>query len=250
MAERFFVEHRIESEQAQLVGPEVHHLIHVLRAKPGDSIVIFDGTGSEHDATVARIERSCVRLQVGSRRELSRELPFPLTLAVSMPRGERQKWLVEKLTELGVARCIPLVNQRTVAEPGAAARDKLRRTVIEAAKQCGRNCLLEIAAPQTWEQLVLSPPAGSTRWFAHPYTNSSATAGRLGHGSTTIAIGPEGGFTAAEVELAQRSGWEGIVLGQRILRIETAAVMVASLAAQHMETSSGGDLSRGSRPCS
>src|SRR5205823_14535109 len=88
-------------------------------------------------------------LSIIERREVSRELSFSLTLAVALPKGERQKWLIEKATELGVTRIVPLVTERGVAQPVESALDRLRRGVIEASKQCGRNRLMEIAQSKT-----------------------------------------------------------------------------------------------------
>src|SRR5688500_9189413 len=101
MSDRFFVETPIDSEQAELIGPEAHHLAHVMRAGPGAEVTLFDGSGAEFAARVTKIGRSRVELTVSARREIDRELPFPLVLGVALPKGDRQKWLVEKATELG-----------------------------------------------------------------------------------------------------------------------------------------------------
>lgn len=239
MSERFFSEEPIVGDQVQLQGAEVHHLAHVLRARVGDEVTVFDGRGAEFLARIQRMDRSRVVLTVTDRREVDRELANSLTVGVSLPRGDRQKWLVEKLTELGVTRLVPLLAKRTVAEPGAAAHDRLRRASIEASKQCGRNRLLEIAAPVNPADYFASTPAASLRWIAHPGGERIPLASLAKHersdasvatvAPSFLAIGPEGGFTDEELQVALQAGWQQVGLGPRILRIETAAVALAAM---------------------
>ena len=124
-----------------------------MRATPGTQVTLFDGSGDEFAAAVDRVGRSEVELAILSRESINRELPFALTLGVALPKGDRQKWLVEKAVELGVARIVPLRTQRSVAQPVEQALVRLRRAVIEASKQCGRNRLLQIDPPQTMARL-------------------------------------------------------------------------------------------------
>ncbi len=240
MAERFFVEQPIESDRAELNGTELHHLVNVLRARIGDSVILFDGRGAEFRAEIAKIERSRVQLIVGERLDISRELPFHLVLAVSLPKGDRQKWLVEKLTELGVTRLIPLVTKRSVAEAGAGAMERLRRAALEATKQCGRNRLLEIAAPQALSELLTSSVCPASRWIAHPGITNPRSAFSVPRNDALIAIGPEGGFTDDEVAQGWQAGWQAFDLGPRILRVETAAIAAAALVANQLEGASVG----------
>src|SRR5688572_7985367 len=102
MSERFFVDSPISADRAMLAGDEARHLAAVMRAQIGDEVVLFDGSGCEFTARVAAIRKQAVELAIIERREVSRELPVELTLAVALPKGDRQKWLVEKATELGV----------------------------------------------------------------------------------------------------------------------------------------------------
>jgi 16S rRNA (uracil1498-N3)-methyltransferase len=230
MARRCFSETPIEGSSVSLSGNEAHHLLHVLRATPGMQVVLFDGSGAEFDAEVAACQRSSVKLTILERREVSRELPFTISLGVALPKGDRQRWIVEKAVELGVTRLVPLITERS-EKPGG---EKLQRYVIEASKQCGRNRLMEIAEPQRWANWVsqdLNATHGGRRaWVAHP-TGRSMTAYDLQRSlPTLLAIGPEGGLTEHEVADATAAGWDVIGLGPRILRIETAAIsLVAGL---------------------
>src|SRR5207247_6189919 len=123
--------------------------------------------GREATARVDRVSRSRVELTLLSRRHVDRERSLQMMLAVALPKGDRQRWLVEKAVELGVRRLVPLATRRGVAEATPAALARLRRAVIEACKQCGRNTLMEIAEPVEWTTFA-SAAAGPVRWLAHP----------------------------------------------------------------------------------
>jgi 16S rRNA (uracil1498-N3)-methyltransferase len=151
-----------------------------------------------------------------------------LTLAVALPRGDRQKWLVEKATELGVTRLVPLAAERGVAVANDATLDRLRRQVIEASKQCGRNRLLEIAPPVAATTYFQAGFTAAVRLLADPQGEPIARA--ASRENTIFAIGPEGGFTESELDAARQSGWQLITLGVRILRVETAAIALAAWA--------------------
>jgi 16S rRNA (uracil1498-N3)-methyltransferase len=237
MAERFFVQQPIVSDRAVVAGPEAHHLIHVMRARPGMRVVLFDGSGAEFTAEVRDVRRNAVGLAVLNREWIDRELPLRLVLAVALPKGDRQKWLIEKAVELGVAEVVPLVTARGVAQPVAQALERLRRTVIEASKQCGRNRLMQLSEPRSWAELMASTGDIPQRLLAHPEgqpgaRDSSFPLPPSSFPAVALAVGPEGGFSADEVEVAMAAGWRRVGLGARILRVETAAIfLVASVVA-------------------
>jgi 16S rRNA (uracil1498-N3)-methyltransferase len=223
MSQRFYCDTPIGASHARLAGGEAHHLIHVMRATPGDRVVLFDGSGAEFDAAVASIARSAVELEILARREVDREARIPLTLAVPLPKGDRARWLIEKSVELGVARIIPLITSRSTAGKERGS-EKLERFVIEASKQCGRNRLMEIALPIRFDELLSLPLPDAVRWIAHPAGEPPTIVA----GPVCAAIGPEGGFSDEEVQQAQAAGWRLAGLGPRILRVETAALAVAA----------------------
>lgn len=235
MSRRYFVDAPISGDSAQLTGPEAHHLLHVMRAKPGDEVVLFDGSGDEFPARIERLGRSEVALAVLERETVDRELPGQLTLAVALPKGDRQRWLVEKAVELGVSRLVPLETERSVAQPNAKALDRLRRAVIEASKQCGRNRLMEIVPAQPWSEFLATTDSAQ-RLIAHPTGGISSVDVPFSHTEPiVVAVGPEGGFSDAEVTAAMNHSWQAIVLGQRILRIETAALALAAAIVAQLE---------------
>jgi 16S rRNA (uracil1498-N3)-methyltransferase len=246
VSERFFSANKIEGDQVTLAGAEAHHLLHVMRGKVGDRATLFDGSGAEFTAEVVACRRAEVDFRIVERREADSELPFPLTVAAAIPKGDRQKWLVEKLVELGVTRLVPLATERSVAVPSSGALERLERAVIEASKQCGRNRLMEIAAAVPWGEYVKSAggspetarpqPPIAYHLFAHPGGRSIAELQLNEPRPTTIAIGPEGGWTDDEAALAIEQGWQTIDLGRRLLRVETAAVALVS----HIVLAGGG----------
>jgi len=235
VAERYFSETPISEDRALLVGAEAHHLAHVMRGKPGTRVVLFDGSGAEFVARVERIDRSQVELAVLSRQEVDRELPEELTLGVALPKGDRRRWLVEKAVELGVGRMVPLLTARSVARPVGQAVKRLRRTVIEASKQCGRNRLMEIGEPRAWTDYVADTAEAPCRLLAQPHGRQTVAGPPSAADSLSpvfLAVGPEGGFSDEEVSLAVAAGWQMIDLGSRTLRVETAALLLAAMVCQ------------------
>lgn len=239
MPHRCYSSEPIRGDRVLLAGSEAHHLLHVLRAVPGTHVVLFDGSDAEFDAEVAACQRSAVELAIRGRRAVDRELRAALTLGVPLPKGDRQRWIVEKAVELGVTRLAPLATERSIvtSDRRPAGGEKLDRYVIEASKQCGRNRLMEIAAPMSWPDWLAAAPGDSRRWIAHPLGEPLRLASGFADvaGPTYAAVGPEGGLTEAEIEAARAAGWQIVSLGPRILRIETAALTLAAI----LGTSSG-----------
>ncbi len=225
---RFYLPALADGATAELVGPEAHHLHNVLRLKPGTEIELFDGQGTEATARIESATKQRAVLSILSRNPATTELSAPLILATAVPKGDRFRWLVEKATELGVTQLVPLQTQHSVVDPRAAKLDKMRAAVIAASKQCRRARLMQITPPQTWEQFVSELPQPTRLLVAHPggepWRGELIAAGE----ATAVGIGPEGGFSDAEIELA-KSRAIPVDLGPRILRIETAALALIAM---------------------
>lgn len=233
MTSRYFVETLVVGTEARLTEAEAHHAIHVMRVRAGDAVVLFDGGGCEFAARVVKVGRSEVLLAVEAGAVVDRELSRSVILCTALPRGDRQRWLVEKAVELGARRLIPLRTQRAVVQPDADVAERLRRTVVEASKQCGRNRLMQIDEPLAPADAARLIEPATLRLLACPTaTESLATivAGTSNGGPRPAAflIGPEGGFTDDEEAAAVAAGWRPVGLGPRILRIETAAALVCA----------------------
>jgi 16S rRNA (uracil1498-N3)-methyltransferase len=253
MAERFYVNCPLVSGPMEIEGPEAHHLAGVCRIRPGDQVCLFNGDGHEYPAQVLSAGRRRVTLEVSGRHSPPRELPFRLEVAGPLPKGDRAHFLLEKLTELGVSTFVPLQTVRSVVHPRETRLEKLQRYVIEASKQCGRNVLLQVQPLADFPIYCRRDNLPPDRVLAHP----GGDRGKRGNGAETarqevkagpdavagwpyspvpasglaVAVGPEGGFTEEEVEAALAAGWRLLDLGPRILRIETAALLLAARAA-------------------
>lgn len=236
MPRRFFVEIPITDKTVSISGAEAKHIAKANRLNMGDDIMLFDGSDREFEAKIIELGKNRITAAVQQVHDISRELGINLTLAVALPKGDRQKVLVEKLVELGVSNLIPLNCQRSVTIATEKSAGRLGRWVIESSKQCGRNRLMNIAAPMAFNKLVDSLPDGA-RLIAHPggsemkfvWSNLQNAGQYAGQARLTIAIGPEGGFTIDELEYARSAGWTQICLAPTILRVETAAVAAAAI---------------------
>jgi 16S rRNA (uracil1498-N3)-methyltransferase len=227
MSERFFLSMPPRDGRAVLVGDEARHLARVMRCTVGDEVVVFDGSGTSWRARVASIGRDEVMLDMGEAVTASRLTRVPLTLAVALPKGERQKWLVEKLTELGVERLVPLATTRGVAEATPAAVERLSRGVVEACKQCGRDGLMQIGGPKGVAEVVGGTGGGAVLLVADRDgvpLEEIVTAGNL----VVALVGPEGGFTTEELATIEAAGGRRVSLGPHVLRVETAAIALAA----------------------
>jgi 16S rRNA (uracil1498-N3)-methyltransferase len=216
-------------------GPKVlrdeahHHLARVLRARVGDMVTLFDGVGREAEARVTRLWPAEVLVQVGPVRQASRG-PVAVTLLVALLKGEKMDWVVQKATELGVARVAPVASAHAVVklegERRAGRRDGWEKIAKEAARQCGRPDVPEITeirdiglalalAPPGWRVLFHEAERGTTLRQVLPAERPT---------EITVAVGPEGGFAPDEVAAARAAGYAVCGLGPRILRAETAAL--------------------------
>lgn len=221
-------------ESFQLPEQSAHYVVNVLRCEPGEALELFDGDGNAWVAELA--DRSPATVEVLRRVERSEVEPrCRVTLYQAMPKGDRFEWVLEKATELGVARIVPLETARSVVRiPSKRADKKLKRwrkIVTSAARQSGRVVVPEIAAPQKLKAAVRNAEPGA-QIFGHPDAENRVCdvvrdAERVG-----VWIGPEGGFTDDEIELLS-DGATGVTFGPRILRSETAGIITVALVQEH-----------------
>lgn len=236
MTRRFYAPDAMANVELELGDEEAHHLIHVLRAHRGDTIEVFDGMGRAYSGHVLSAGRKSVRVSIKEGHIEDPQDRFPVDLFVALPKGDRQSWLVEKSTELGVRQLVPMIAERGVAQPSPAAQRRLRRAVIQACKQSGRNRLMQVAEPQRLDTYPVD--RSTSNWLADPAARRAlvdeilACRTASAAGVHTIAIGPEGGFTQQELEMADERGWHRMHLGGSVLRVETAAIASAVLLRQ------------------
>ncbi|GKS89491.1 16S rRNA (uracil(1498)-N(3))-methyltransferase [Acidovorax sp. SUPP2539] len=221
---------------ALALPPSAARHVQVLRLQPGDAITLFDGRGGEYAATITRMGRSDVDVEVGAHDPVEREAARAVHLVVGMPANERMDWLVEKAAELGAASIQPVAAARSVLKLSGERAQKRQAhwqaIAVAACEQCGRNRVPEVHAPLAladWlrahaaeahaaegglARLVLSLRDGS-----RPLREAVGSAGRV-----QVLHGPEGGLTAQEEDLALAHGFAPASLGARVLRAETASV--------------------------
>ncbi len=209
-----------------LSGSAARHLKRVLRLRPGQGLTLFNGSGGEYAATIEALHGEKVAVVVGGSRAIERESPLTLTLAQGVSRGERMDLIVQKATELGASRIVPLLTERSVVRLGALeGKRKLehwRAIAIAACEQSGRNRVPQLVSPLPLADFLRQPPEAGARLLLSP-----PAVGRIRDvppaSAATVLIGPEGGLTEAEQETALAAGFTPVRLGPRILRTETAA---------------------------
>jgi 16S rRNA (uracil1498-N3)-methyltransferase len=236
--QRFYVAQLPPSGAVELDESESRHASSVLRLKERDEVLAFDGRGGEASCFVTQVGKRSVTLQIEQRLDRNCELSREMHLFVALPKGDRQKSLVDSLVQIGVSSLCPLITHRGVAQPVESALARLSRSVIESSKQCGRNQWMEIRDPVSVTQLAdiarTSPqtPPSPLRIFAHPYGQVTPLRQIVDQGVLAseihVMVGPEGGFTEHEADLLRSAGWTAVTLGPRILRVEVAATHVAS----------------------
>lgn len=216
---------------------ESHHAIASLRAKVGHEVALFDGAGGEGVGLIVRIERRCLFVDVTQVTHRPFELRHRITLAVAMIRTHRQGYLIEKCTELGVAAIWPIMAERNVSRPDAAAVEKWSRRAVEAAKQSNRSWVPAVAAPRAFleclEQLGDFHASSITHADSTLVPFSAFLSAQADGASVLVWVGPEGGWSDSERDLVVQAGAVPTTLGPTVLRTETAAVAVCAAAAMH-----------------
>jgi 16S rRNA (uracil1498-N3)-methyltransferase len=235
---RVYVEAALTSgSMVELPSDTASHLAKVLRARSGDELILFNGDGREFNGAIETVRGSRMSASVGDSRPVDRESPLAITLVQCVPRGDRMDFIVQKATELGVSRIVPVLSQRSVVRLDAGQAESKavhwRAVAVNACEQCGRNRLPTIDAarpllnylgesvPGVGPRLVFEPESA-----LQPGTAAQNPAAARGFAMTAaeIAIGPEGGFASDELEAFRVSGFSQVGLGPRILRTETAAI--------------------------
>lgn len=216
----------------ELTGPEAHHLGRVMRAEPGDSVEIFDGQGRSAAARVESVQKRVVIIRVLPPVKTVSRPECEVVLAVAVPKGERLSWMIEKVTELGVDRLIPLTTARSIVLPSDQKLHKGEQTVIAACKQSGRDFELTIepVTPlrnlferEEFRNAALCVGVPGACRHTTDFQNKSCDARML-----LAVIGPEGGLTEEEFEFLIAQGASSVSLSPYVLRVETAAIAFAA----------------------
>jgi len=246
---RVYVDAPIVADKRLLLeGSAANHIARVLRLRVGDAVSVFNGDGGEFDARIETIQKDTVAVSIKEHRAVDRESPLSLTLAQGISRGERMDWVIQKATELGAARIVPVFTKRSVVRlDEKQAERKLqhwRAIAVAACEQCGRNRVPELATPVDFYELLPAPGTGANanpgdggpesplRLLLSPDGDARlADLDAVGAG-ITVLIGPEGGLEDAEQEAALRAGFKAVRVGPRVLRTETAAIAALTIMQQ------------------
>jgi 16S rRNA (uracil1498-N3)-methyltransferase len=222
---RLFVRHELsEGASIQLDMGQANYLGNVLRLGAGKELLVFDDLSGEWLARIAETAKKRMTLVVERKTREPESIP-DVWLAFAPVKRAQTDWLVEKATELGVARLLPVITQRTIAE--RVKLERLEIIAIEAAEQCGRTRVPQIGEPMQLRRFVEYLDPARHLYFADE-GGGEAVAGTFGEGPAAILVGPEGGFTDEERTFVRGAGASPISLGPRILRAETAALAALS----------------------
>lgn len=226
------------ADTIEITGSDAHHLMHVMRAKAGQEVTVVDDEGSVARMAMTAFREDAVTLVLQERLAANTESPLELVLAQCLLKTDKMDYVVQKAVELGVTEIIPVRSHNCVvrydAKKAAARQSRWQKIAEEAAKQCGRTALTEVA-PITDLSALLQSYGGENTEIVFCYENEDETTVKsclqaVKGKRLILLIGPEGGFTLDEAAQVQSAGGRAVTLGPRILRAETAAVAAVTVA--------------------
>ena len=242
---RFFVEpEQIGEEAISITGKDVKHIKNVLRMKIGETVLVSDGSDREYICAIRQLNEDEVIVDIEDINGQTRELPIKVTLFQALPKGDKMELIIQKMIELGAYQIVPMSTKRCVVKldaKKAVAKTKRWNAIAEsAAKQSKRGIIPQVSEPVTYKQALTM--AKDMDMLLIPYEEAEnmeqtrQIISKIKPGmSVGIFIGSEGGFAKEEIEMAQQSGAKEITLGKRILRTETAGMMLMSVLMYFME---------------
>ena len=238
---RFFVNtEQINENTVTFTGNDAHHISRSLRMAAGESVTVCDGEGTEYQCELTEFLPDCVRATVLSSEPSRTEPPFKATVYQALPKGEKLDSIIQKSVECGASEIALFESERCIVRIKDGEKEKKgerrQRIALEAAKQCGRGVIPPVGAPTTYRAMLGRASSADLALFCYEGEGTESLAEvvkqyRAAHGevacpTVSIVVGSEGGFSAAEAELARESGMHLVGLGPRILRTETAAAFV------------------------
>jgi 16S rRNA (uracil1498-N3)-methyltransferase len=230
---RIFAESRsIAGGKITLQGKPLHYLRNVLRAQKGAEIIVFDGGGNEYLSRIDELNAKCSLLSIIDSCRADNESPADITLALGVSKPKSFEFSIQKTTELGVKKFIPLVTERSIPVFNRRRAERTRKIIIEAARQCGRSSFPELEEPLKFPRLIEAAADygfSILPWEEEEYINLGRTLEKERNKKVLVIIGPEGGFSRHEADAAREAGVCPVSLGPRILRAETAAAAVCAI---------------------
>lgn len=214
-----------------LTDDATNHIANVLRAKTGQTVVLFNGDGSEYSAELFEVAKRKVVVRVDSKISISIESPLSIHLGQGISRGDRMEWVIQKSVELGVTEITPLITERCGVrlsqQRWSKKHEQWHKLAIAACEQCGRNVLPVLHAPSSFSDWI-NLSTNQARLTLHPRAEIAFRHVTMPPAGARLLIGPEGGFSEQEIYQTEQNGFQTIQLGPRILRTETAAITAIS----------------------
>ncbi|UUZ85485.1 16S rRNA (uracil(1498)-N(3))-methyltransferase [Paenibacillus sp. P26] len=238
MQRYFIAPEQFAEAEVRITGDDAHHLTRVMRAEPGDEVIASDGVDREALVRIRTLEKNEVTADIVRRLPMENEASVDVWIAQSLPKGDKMETVIQKGTEIGAARFLPFVSERTVVQLDAKKEGKRlerwQKIAKEAAEQAHRNRVPEVEPVHSWKELLNRAKEANAAWICYEKESGQtlrkairrAVAG-AGQARVTplLVIGPEGGFSEQEVVAAEAAGCVPVSLGKRILRTETAAMV-------------------------
>jgi 16S rRNA (uracil1498-N3)-methyltransferase len=242
MIRLFLPPEKLTTEKAAITGDQARHLALVLRAQPGDTVTILDGSGHKYNCTILSVHKKEVTVEVTSKGPYSVESPVLITLAQGIPKGDKMDLIIQKSTELGVRKIIPLITERSQVRHTDKV-ERWQKIALSTSQQSGRDKIPDIDGPEDFKEFLehFHPPLekGDNVGFTNKGIIFSeelkdrnlkkVLRGFKDIKNFTLLIGPEGGFSREEVASAVEKGFIEASLGPRILRTETAPIAAISI---------------------
>lgn len=241
--QRYFVApEKFGPELVSIEGEDARHIAKVMRGKAGDKLIVSDGVSREALAEISGIEIGEVTVNILELLEMTHEPGIKITVAQSLPKGDKLETVIQKCTEIGAVAFAPFLSERTIVQyderKEAKRLERWRKICKEAAEQAHRNIVPEVSSPLHWKQLLQSFRKYDAVYFCYEKEEGlqlrSAVAPWLSklppdaQGTVMIVVGPEGGFSPEECRAAEEAGATSVGLGRRILRCETAGMVAAA----------------------
>ncbi|QWU15003.1 16S rRNA (uracil1498-N3)-methyltransferase [Paenibacillus sophorae] len=241
--QRYFVSPENFGEGSVSIGGEdARHIARVMRGKAGDKLIVSDGVSREALAEIALIGEGIVTVSIIENMPMTQEPRVKITVAQSLPKGDKMEIVIQKCTEIGAAAFLPFLSERTIVQYDERKESKRlerwRKIAKEAAEQAHRNIVPEVAAPLTWKQLLKTVNRYDAVYFCYEKEEGlqlrsavapwAAQLGATAEASALVIVGPEGGFSENECREAEEAGAVSVGLGKRILRCETAGMVAAA----------------------
>lgn len=224
---RFFLSN--VSEEFVVEGEEFRHAVNVLRIKEGEKIIVCDNSGWDYLCEVSKISKKSFTVKMLEKSEGESEAKTSVTLIAGYLKGDKTEIIVQKAVELGVREIVVFSSEFSSAYMNENKLSRLNKVSVEAAKQCGRSIAPQVFYADNFEKALSYGKEAQNKFFACEFATENKANLKNISGSCAIVVGSEGGFSKEESELATKLGYQTVFLGKRILRAETASIVLCGI---------------------